>query len=267
MSIRHTVGGAQSVVTPWRTSARRAGRGVEARRSCRGRRVASAFHGREEAAPRVLGPARRGDVEVHVAGLQPDPVHRRQVADRVALVRVQRRASAARSCPDVKYRSSGSVGPRRAVRGERRPARRRRRRTRASPATASPTAIRVQAPATPANSRRRPRRGDDVPHVAAVDPVPQVVGGEQRSRPGSRRRRASSRRASISQSAHLVAEHHAARGRRAATPRSRRQLATRFERAASSAKERVSAPSSSTIHSAGRVVAGRARRRSSRAPS
>ena len=36
----------------------------------------------------MLGPARARHVDVHVAGLQPDPVHRRQVPDRVADVRV-----------------------------------------------------------------------------------------------------------------------------------------------------------------------------------
>ena len=44
--------------------------------------------GREEVAPGVLGPAGRGQVEVHVAGLQPEPVQRRQVADRIRRVRV-----------------------------------------------------------------------------------------------------------------------------------------------------------------------------------
>jgi hypothetical protein len=45
--------------------------------------------GREEAAPRMLGPAGRADVPVDVALLQADPVHGRQVADRVALLAVQ----------------------------------------------------------------------------------------------------------------------------------------------------------------------------------
>ena len=42
----------------------------------------------EHVAPGVLGPAGGGDVQVHVAGLQPHPVHGRQVPDRVGHVRV-----------------------------------------------------------------------------------------------------------------------------------------------------------------------------------
>ena len=63
-------------------------RGVEARvveDEDRGARVPR----REEAAPGVLRPARRADVPVHVAFTQSDPVHRREVADRIAHVRVQ----------------------------------------------------------------------------------------------------------------------------------------------------------------------------------
>ena len=45
--------------------------------------------GRKEAAPGMLGPAGGTDVPVHVAGLQPEPVHRRQVPDRIALLAVQ----------------------------------------------------------------------------------------------------------------------------------------------------------------------------------
>ncbi len=44
--------------------------------------------GREDVAPRVLGPARRRDVEVHVARFQTDPVHGREVPDRVRSVGV-----------------------------------------------------------------------------------------------------------------------------------------------------------------------------------
>ena len=42
----------------------------------------------EEVGPGVLGPARRGDVHVDVALLQAQPVHRREVAHRVAELRV-----------------------------------------------------------------------------------------------------------------------------------------------------------------------------------
>ena len=44
---------------------------------------------REQAAPGMLGPAGRGNIEVQIAGLQADPVHRRQMPHRVALVAVQ----------------------------------------------------------------------------------------------------------------------------------------------------------------------------------
>ena len=88
ISIRHTVGGAQKVVTPQRAmvSSRRAR--VEAPLiddENRGLRVPR----REETAPGMLGPARRRDVEMHVARPQPEPIHRRQVADRIALMAVQ----------------------------------------------------------------------------------------------------------------------------------------------------------------------------------
>ena len=44
---------------------------------------------REEAAPGMLGPAGRRNIEMDVAGFQPDPVDGRQMADRIALVAVQ----------------------------------------------------------------------------------------------------------------------------------------------------------------------------------
>src|SRR5439155_3401914 len=45
--------------------------------------------GREEAAPGMLGPARRRDVQVDVARLQADPEHRRQMPDWIALMRME----------------------------------------------------------------------------------------------------------------------------------------------------------------------------------
>ena len=44
--------------------------------------------GREHARPGVLGPAGRGNVEMRVAGLEAEPVHGREMPDRVARVRV-----------------------------------------------------------------------------------------------------------------------------------------------------------------------------------
>src|SRR6185312_2038682 len=43
----------------------------------------------EEAAPGMLGPARRGNVQMDVAGPEPEPVHGREVANRIALVRMR----------------------------------------------------------------------------------------------------------------------------------------------------------------------------------
>src|SRR6185369_16271714 len=45
--------------------------------------------GREEAAPGVLRPARRADVPMDVVRPQADPIHGREMADGIALVRVQ----------------------------------------------------------------------------------------------------------------------------------------------------------------------------------
>ncbi|MCY1350237.1 hypothetical protein D9M69_364650 [compost metagenome] len=64
------------------------GRGAEAR-DVVDEHAGAGVPRREQAAPGVLGPTRRGDVEVDVAGLQADPVHRGEVPDRVALVAVQ----------------------------------------------------------------------------------------------------------------------------------------------------------------------------------
>ena len=88
MSIRHTVGGAQNVVTRARTE-----RGQQ--RGGREPLVVQHQHGRarvprrEHVAPGVLGPARRGQVQVHVARLDADPVHGGQVPHRVADLRVR----------------------------------------------------------------------------------------------------------------------------------------------------------------------------------
>ena len=66
---------------------------------------------REEAAPRVLGPARRGDVQVHVAGLQPQPVHGGQMPDRIALVRVQHQLGLGRGARgEIEQQRIGGLG-------------------------------------------------------------------------------------------------------------------------------------------------------------
>src|SRR5579872_4306220 len=45
--------------------------------------------GRKETRPGVFRPARRGNVEVDIAWLEPQPEHRRQMADGVGLMTVQ----------------------------------------------------------------------------------------------------------------------------------------------------------------------------------
>ena len=57
--------------------------------------------GRKDARPRVLGPAGRGNVEMRVPGLETQPKHRRQVADRV-VARVCTTSFARAVVPEVK---------------------------------------------------------------------------------------------------------------------------------------------------------------------
>jgi len=131
--------------------------------------------GREEAAPGVLGPARRADVPVHVAFTQPDPVQGREVADGVAHVGVQHhlrfrrgtgrevqeeRVLAARL--SVRREIGGAIG----IIGE--PARTRR--------------AHGDAGVVPRHSveLRSALRRDDVPDAAAVHPVLEVLGAQQR---------------------------------------------------------------------------------------
>ena len=86
-NMRHTVGGAQIVVTLCSRDRIQHAARVEPR-------LVGDEHGgagvpwREEATVGVLRPAGRGNVQVHVARLQADPVHRDQMTDRIALVAV-----------------------------------------------------------------------------------------------------------------------------------------------------------------------------------
>ena len=136
--MRHTVGGAQNVVTPQRAMVSSRPRALK-RRWLTMKIVAPRVPRREEAAPGVLGPARRRDVQMHVARPQADPIHRRQMADRIALVTVQDELRLRRRAGG-EIKQQRIVGARFAVRRERRrrrvallvrcPARRRRRRPR-----------------------------------------------------------------------------------------------------------------------------------------
>ena len=80
----------------WRTQARHAMLDQHIQQVCRlescvvvDKDACAGIPRREEAAPRMLAPAGRGDVQVHIPCTQAGPVHRGQVADRVALVGVQ----------------------------------------------------------------------------------------------------------------------------------------------------------------------------------
>jgi hypothetical protein len=83
--MRHTVGGALSVVTLIRSDSLQHSTCIEARL------VGDEYGGTsiprcKKTAPRMLRPPRRRDVEMHVAGLQAKPVHCAQMPDRIAVV-------------------------------------------------------------------------------------------------------------------------------------------------------------------------------------
>ena len=133
----------------------------------------------EDVAPRVLRPAGGGDVEVDVAGLEADPVHGRQVTDRVADLRVLDQLRLAR-------RTGGEVEEQRVVRGRVHLGHGtvvRRRVVVVEPtldrrADGDADAV-VRDPGVPAGLRAA---GDDGPYAAALDPVREVGVGEQRGR-------------------------------------------------------------------------------------
>ena len=136
---------------------------------------------REDIRPRVLGPAGRGNVEMHVVGLQAEPVHGRQMADRIARVRVQHQLRLRRGAGS-EIEQQRVARPRRRVRLEMRarphelgpvaPARRR----------AADGDTRQQAGAAPLELRRGGRLGDDEAHAAARQPVIDVGVVELRRR-------------------------------------------------------------------------------------
>ncbi len=178
MSMRQTVGGAQKLVTPARSISAISRAGVEARVVVDedGR---LGVPGREEVGPGVLGPAGRGDVQMHVAGLEADPVHGRQMPDGVRGVGVLDELGAGGGARgEVEHQRVVGVG--RPVRRERPRARRTRPRTAASPRGRRPPRSGCSRPGTSSNlpvSSARTRTWRD---PAAVDPVAQVGGAEQR---------------------------------------------------------------------------------------
>src|SRR5690606_40807149 len=133
----------------------------------------------EEVGPGVLGPAGRRDVQVHVAGPQPDPVHGGQVPDGVRGVGVLDQLGAGGG-------AGGEVQHQRVV-GEGRPV----------GGVVHGRAVGVLV-GQPGGARARSDRdagvvarhlvelggvgggGDDVPDAAPVDAVAQVGGAEQR---------------------------------------------------------------------------------------
>jgi hypothetical protein len=136
---------------------------------------------RKHVRPRVLGPAGRRDVEMHVVGLQTEPVHGREMADRIARVRVHHQLRLRRG-------ARGEIEQQRVAR----PRRRVRLETRARPQQIAPVAparrraadgdARQQAVAAPLEFRRRRRLGDDKAHAAARQALGDVGVGELRRR-------------------------------------------------------------------------------------
>ena len=88
ISMRHTVGGAHSEVTLFDAMIVEQRLGVEAR-LVEGAHRRAGIPRREERAPGVLRPSRRGDVEMDVAGHQAEHEHGREMADRIGPVRMQ----------------------------------------------------------------------------------------------------------------------------------------------------------------------------------
>ena len=173
---------------------------------------------RKHVRPRVLGPAGRRNIEMHVVGLQAEPVHRRQMADRIAGVRVHHQLRLRRG-------AGGEIEQQRVAR----PRRRVGFEMRARPQQLAPVAparrraadgdARQQAVAASLEFRRRRRLGDDQADAAARQAFGDVGVGELR-----RRRDRPPGRASSPPAARSIAARHcpasAAAGRRA-WPRAR----------------------------------------------
>ena len=131
----------------------------------------------------MLGPARRGNVEMHVARLQPEPEHRRQRADGIAALAVPHQFWFCRGARG-EIEQHRIVGVGRAIRRkglgrarrllEREPAVVRRRRT-------DHDANQIVA-AEACELRDLILRGHHHPRPAAIEPVAQFVRGEQRGR-------------------------------------------------------------------------------------
>ncbi len=160
--------------------------------------------GREEAGIGVLRPARRGDVQVHVARPQAEPVHRRQVADRIALLVVQHELRLGRG-------AGGEVEQQRIRRARlalrREGSRALQQRVVLRPARGAADRDARDGGIEPLELRRIAAIGDDVPHPPAREAVPQVGAVEQRRRRDHHRAELHRRQHRLPQR-HDVAEHH-----------------------------------------------------------
>ena len=136
---------------------------------------------REEAAPGMLGPARRGNIQMDVARLQPEPEHRRQRADRIAALAVPHQfwfCGGARG----EIEQHRVIGMGRAVR--RKVFRRIRRLFERKPAVVLGRRTDHDADQIVAAEAGKLRdlilRGHHHPRLAAIEPVAQFVGRKQR---------------------------------------------------------------------------------------
>ena len=162
--------------------------------------------GRKEATPGVLGPSRRRNVHVNVARAQSQPVHRRQVADWVALVRVQHQLG-------LGGRARGEV-EQHGIGGEGRGVGHVRGRGAGGVAEWPPAGGRVaahrDARVTAGQRFELDRLGagrDHVPHLAALHAVAQVF-GRQQHRGRNQHRAELDRREHHLPQRQLVAQHH-----------------------------------------------------------
>ena len=204
---------------------------------------------REEAAIGVLRPAGRGDVQVHVAGLQADPVHRDQMADRIALVAVLDQLRPRRGARgEIQQHRIGRTRlairreacDRRAAGRRSRAIRRARRRARCGSPSDRGRRTSAHRPhwrsdGEPGRARSGPSgRSASASVLAGITTAPSFIAASITSHSGTTLPSISRMR-----SPRL-------------TPRARRPLATRLERSESSAKVAVAAPSP-TIFSASRL--------------
>ncbi len=133
---------------------------------------------REDAGIGVLGPARRGDVEVHVTGLQPQDIHRAEMPDRIALMAVLHELGfgGGAGCEVEQQRVGWArLAIRREIGGWRRQV------FVTVPARHIAGADQREALGDSLELRRLGRAGDDVAHPAPLEAIQQVGLREQRA--------------------------------------------------------------------------------------